>query len=464
MFWRSRGVIPLTSPRLLELGGGEALTLDDLRSHCLVMGSTNAGKSFSTEPLLKNLHQLGSPMLITAIKPDEHRRILRVTQGRRYVRVSPGSPYRINLLDYLQKSYGSAEAVADFIRRLNESALRSTGNANQELYWSNLFDQATLNGIRLVWIAFGELSLESVYMALSTAPRTPEAAKLPEAFETSIFGQMLKQAIANRTDAIEHDLQRVIDFFKDYSSLGEKAQGAILSMVNGTLGRLLSGPFYEAFNQETTLTPEIIEAERLTVLLDYPVLTHGPAAKLFQLAWCMLFQGYCLRRDASSRDVPSILVRDECQFSLSPEWDMQVQTVARSQKLCMISLVQDLDVLRAALGGDPRAEVETFGFVSNHGVKLLFGNSNSRTGDYFSSMIGEHRELFISVSSSAMPSENLVDELLGVGRFQHSVSQQMRPYITASNLASLPQGYCVVHQVGRTFRGKPYMIASLRRA
>jgi type IV secretory pathway TraG/TraD family ATPase VirD4 len=456
---------PTVSPSLLlELGGGHALTMRDIYAHILVMGSSNAGKSFSTEPIIAGAHRLGCPIMATCVKPDEFERYRRITRGERLVRLAPGCPYRINMLDYVYKSYGSAEAVSEFICRLNDAMLRTGPNAQQEQYWANLFDMSALNAIKLVAFAFGEISVDAVYMTLTTAPRNKEDAKIPEIFERSFFGKVLKQAIANRTDENEHDIERAMEFFvSEFAQLGDKGQAAVLSMVAGTLGRLTSGPFRDAFNGKTNMTPERIESEKLTVCLDYPLLKWGAPARLFQLAWVILFQDYCLRRDASTRDTVSLLVRDEAQYSLSPQFDMMVQTVARSQKLAMMSLIQDIDVLTASLGGDARAETEAYGWISNHQTKLLFSNSNARTGDFFEKCIGDHRQFFHSVSSAPGKPECQWEHLLGIGQFSFSSNQQMRPYVTASDLASLPQASCVVHQAGRSFDGKPYLLANLWR-
>jgi type IV secretory pathway TraG/TraD family ATPase VirD4 len=463
--WFPKRQTPFASPFLLDLGGGHVWTLDDARTHLFVCGSSGSGKSFSTEGILKELHRLGCPMLSTGIKPDEPQRYERICDPHRFVRIRPGGPYRLNLFMALYKLYGNIEGVMQFCTKLNECVMKSGSNANQETYWQTQHEGSLLHACRLNHLAFGELNIENVYQTIASAPKSRDEFKLPQLLERgdSPFALVLREAIKNRTDANENDLQRSLDFFNNLSGIGDKGHAAVLAMAAGTLGRLSEGPFRDHFCTDTTITFEEIEKNRLCVLLDFPVLKHGIAGRLLNLAWTLYFQAWCLQRPYDPTTPPSVLVRDEAQYILNSEFDYQVATVARSQGLVLISIVQDLDVLQACLGGDSKAEHESFAFVSNHASKLVFANSNTRTGQHVSDMIGEHREMFTTVSSAPGEPERWSDKLLGVGRFSLSASEQMRPHVTAADIASLPRGLAVFHQAGRKFDGKPYLVADLRR-
>jgi hypothetical protein len=244
----------------------------------------------------------------------------------------------------------------------------------------------------------------------------------------------------------------------ELASIGYKARGAVLSMNNGLLARFLDDPFHDLLCTETTWTPEAAERGGFIDVVDFPVLIHGTAGRMLQLAFAMLVQGHCLRRDPAAVDRPYCLVRDEASFVLHPDWDASVQVVARSQKLAAIDVIQDLDILLAALGGGEKARHEAFAFASNHMNKLLFGNANQETNEYFSRFFGDRKEMNVGGSNAPGGRADFFDEVLGsTGQFQWNESGY-EPHIRPGRFAGLKTGEAVMYLGGRPLgrSGEPY--------
>ena len=300
-------------------------------------------------------------------------------------------------------------------------------------------------------LAKDRTSIDDVYRIIATSPATIEQVASESFYANSPCCTLLEQARAHRRPETERRYARVCDFFlKELCAIGEKARGAVLSMCNGMLGKLIIEPFYDSLCTSTTITMEEIERDALVAVLDYPVLMHGMAARLFQAGVQQIAQMHALRRDAATVDRPLVIVRDEAGLILMPEWDMQVQVVARSQKLAHVDAFQDLDVAVSALGGTPRAKHEMHAFISNHRTVFAFGNANVETNQHFSTLCGMTRQIMMSGSSGHArrePSGNLLDDALGV-RSDFGFSEQYQPCVRPETWARLPVGCCYAIESG----------------
>ncbi len=446
----------VASDVVCDFGGGDVLRLHHLCSGLFVGGSTGSGKSYSTEPIIEACIRAGCPVAGIAVKPDEAERYIRMARNagasNRLRLVAPGSGFYVNLLGYLLDSPGgSPQKAAQFLSRLNEVALRTEGGGGkEEAFWANLFDQAILQGTELCLLADWTANIPDVYEVIVTGPKSNKEAASDKFLTKRGCGEKIAKANANRKPENERRFKRVVDFWmSEWPSLGMRARGAAVSMVNGLLSKFMAEPFYEALCTNTTLTPEQIERERLVVLFAYDMLTYGSPGRFFNLVWTSLIQDYCLRRDASKLAVPFVLVRDEAGYALCSSHDLQVQIVARSQKLAHISLVQDLHVLQAALGGSEKAKHEAMGWIAAHANKLFFSCGDVESAEMYSKLLGDHRVMMFGGSSEGGQPQGFIDELLGVkGGF--SWHEQWQPWLRPADFSKLDTAQAVAYLGART--------------
>ncbi|QDV34993.1 hypothetical protein [Tautonia plasticadhaerens] len=430
-------------------------------SGIVVTGSSGYGKTFFARSIEAQAINQWLPCLFACPKPTDANEVdelcRQLNASDRFVRLKPGSPYRINLLKYLtEMPGGSSLLAAQFLARLNDIASRAEGTGNHgEAFWMTMFETALVNAIELCILATGEASMELVKDALISSPGTPEdalPAKLfggdPENF--TICAKMILLARENQTPENQRRVKRATEFFlNEFSSLGYKARGAIISMVNAILGRFLLEPFYSALCEESTLTPEMIEAGRLVVALDYDLLTYETPGRMFQLAWIMLYQGYCLRRPAANAP-RSLIVRDEYAYFSHPGYDAIVAAVSRSQRALHLDLFQDFDLMEQTYGGGPKAKNEALSSWSNHGVKLMFHQNNPDSAEVQSRLTGDVKEIMLSGGSNGRAnreSGDLRDGWLGVNQSMHWSEQYARA-IRPEFYSTLPVGVAVLHAHG----------------
>jgi hypothetical protein len=469
MLWRRKRAPP--PPRGVWIAG-EFLTLEELCTSVLLTGGIGKGKSICSEIFIKQLILLGCPILACCVKTDEAKRYIRICQelgqSHRLRLIRPDSEYKINLLDYLCKMPGGGpQAAVQFLSRLHDVLLRNeAGKGNEEAFWRTLFESALLAAIDLCLIAEGKVNLEMVSRVLTTSPANRAEVASDAFYQTSYCGKLLKQvdAIGQAPDCapgLKRRCARAVEVLAgELASVGEKARGAVLSMNNGLTARFLVDPFYDLLSTDTTWTPEAAEAGGFIDVVDFAVLVHGTNARMLNLAFAMLVQMHCVRRDPELIKVPFTLVRDEASFVLHPEWDASIQVVSRSQKLLMIDVIQDFDILLAALGGTPKAKHEAHAFASNHLLKVMFGNTNNEMNEHFSRMLGDRRETTTSGGSGRGEPRGLVDALLGATADFHWEEGNYEPYLRPGEFARLRVGEAVMYLGGRPLGrcGEPFRI------
>lgn len=424
----------------------------------VVTGSAGSGKTHASRILQRQMVRQGCPMLCLCVKPDEAGELCALVesegQAHRLIRVRPGDGNRLQLLDYMLKvEGGNAARAARMFITLSDIAMRSDPQQQGgEKFWRSYEEAAFFSGIDLAALAYPKPTIDQVYHILRDSPNTPEEGehfldkdaptrKRNDCHAAVIAAQGKESRLTTRR------IDRCIDFFcAEFSSIGYKARAGVLSTVNQTIARLTREPFFQSFCTETTLTPRRIEEENLIVVLDAPVLTYGIDGVLFQAAWAILMQEYCLGRDPSGRGVPTVLMRDECGYLVHPDWDAKVAMVARSQKLLQFDIFQDMDILMTCFGGSPKAEKEARAFMANHAVKLMFNQANPHTCEAQSKLFGDAKE--VMVGGGGGKPRGTVDELLGVEAGGINWSEQYQPVIRPGDFASLDIGQCYMRITG----------------
>ena len=150
---------------------------------------------------------------------------------------------------------------------------------------------------------------------------------------------------------------------------------------------------------------------------------------------------------------------------LSPDFHPEFFTVSRSAGAISILATQSLSVLTTMLGG-ANAQEKCRSIVNCMGTHVVLGTNDLETTNFYSSLWGEHRELFHSFSESRSDdSDDFMSAMFG-GHLNVQNNEQMRPRITAADFGRLrngspAHGYMIdafVTQPGRIFEatGLPY--------
>lgn len=429
--------------------------LGECHAGLVVTGTSGYGKTFFSRSIQEQAIMQDMVVIVACCKPTEASEIEALCRRLgcldRFVRLRPNAPERINLLKYLVESPGgSTLGAAQFLSRLNDIASRAEGTGRHgEAFWMTMFETALICAIELCILGSGEADMEYTKDALISSP--DESTEVESFLAGESDCAMLLKAARVRSagdPAKERRFKRCEEFLlKEFRTMGAKARGAVLAMVNAILGRFLMPPFYEALCDESTFTPEIAAQRRSVVALDYDLLTYETPGRMFQLAWIMMMQGYGLRRDPAN--APTILIcRDECAYFTHPDYDARVQAVARSQKLCHFDLFQDFDLMEATYGGGPKAKSEVSSFYSNHSVKFAFHQDHMPTAEVHSSIAGSYKEVMISGGSPHQPTD-MRDRILGVASMPHW-SEQYQRVLRPEFFATLPVGVCVMQAQGQT--------------
>lgn len=434
--------------------GQDEFTWDNiLAGGLLCCGMTGAGKSSTFLQMAQAMMASNCSFLVLTAKPsdvlDWYRVWKKMHRYIEWVHVHPSSGHRINLLHYeMTRPGGSPHSAAILFQMLNDIAMRSQGSGNNEAsFWVNLFYVLIHAGFTLAQLAKKVPTIADVYRIIQSVPTSIEQATSDSWTRHSECGKALAAAshLCN-SPAQERLLRRSIEvLLHEIPTIGERARGAAISMINGILAKFLSEPWHDILCcSESNLLPESLFTgpHGKLVVLDFPVLVHGDAGRFFQILYMMLVQSACLRRDVRQYPRPVIVVRDECQLYCHGEWDARVQSVARSQKLISCSLFQSLPTLiGTGFGGTEKARYEAMTFIANHATKLIYANTCSETNQHFAELLPKSRKLYFGGGQGSEPATGFIDELLGITtRPQVNWHEQLEYEVHPSDFLKLRTG------------------------
>lgn len=432
------------------------------------IGITGSGKTSTMRPLIREiLPYVGCCW--AAVKVSEIEDSIRVCReaGREPKLLSK---QRLNVLSYmLNAPGGSPMEVTRYLERLNQSLHASKGDG-ESAFWENLFTRGLTFAITICHLAKRDkVTLDNVHRFVSTAPNSAAALK-EQKEQNSFFFQMLTAA---NGDIQSDDEYRLLDqafsfFTKEYLTLGTKAQSAMQTQISGVLGPLLVPPFFNLFCSEaSTFTPDDVLAGEC-IILDFPILRWGDGGKFAQQLFLQMTKSALLNQ--ATPGTPVLFVQDEFQLLTSPEFDVNFSTVARSSRAIKISATQSISVLTSLLGGDPRAAEQCRALMSCHATHVVLATNDSETANYYSSLWGEHRELFHSFSDNRQAEpDDLISSIFG-GQLNVQNTETIRPRVTIDHLLQLRTGspehdYLIdayVTQGGKLFSdtGLPYRMVT----
>jgi TraM recognition site of TraD and TraG len=347
---------------------------------------------------------------------DEAIRIAKTTSRTRdlvFIDASENSE-RFNILDYASRHLGGEgfeQNLIELMGRMIEATRQTGGTRGGGADGENrFFTDGALKWLSHVFptllAVYGTLRMEDVYRFLTGAPQTPAEALSAEWQQASYCYQTLAQLAvrakqARATGTPDARLERVIkehgDFFLDEAAkLDNRPRSSILSTLTNMIYPFLTGKLHDLFCTTTTITPRATRDGKI-IVLNLPVLIYGAAGAVTQV----LFK-YLLGLDLQSQRVddttrPVFIFADEAQFFLNSA-DADLLATARSSKICIVYITQDLPTYYAKLGADSRDVAESI--LSKFGTRIFHANTSRETNQAASELIGKVEKFHVSETRS----------------------------------------------------------------
>ncbi len=447
---------------LLRLSPHDVLTLDQGYQGIMCFGGTGAGKTTGVlHPIQENACRLGTGMLWLCAKAEEADRAVAIAEkcGReKDVRlIVPNGELKCDLLQVACAMPGGVENAAQLLETLSEVGSRKQGK--DEVF----FRQSSYRAFGAIIVILEHLKetlgattmrkLEAFLVSLPVSVQQRDSA----AWRDSSFAWKCCYLLNDTKDL---DLQRSFAFCMDeWPQMATDTRTSILATMQGTLGRFMRKEVASVIAAgETNVHPRGLQDGEIHIW-NFPQLQYQEAGQFVGVAAKALALRQLLARDVRQSPRPVMIVQDEAQLFATPKLDSMAQTVARSQRIIILSATQNIQILASALGAD-RVNAETGGWLANFQTLILCQNACPETAKWASELIGQHKELFISFSGNSNQQFDAVGDVLGIAETHAgcSLSQQMRPIVPPEVVPRLRQGgapaftvEAIVYSGGRTF-------------
>lgn len=382
------------------------LSLNSLTTGVHWTGTTGSGKTTAAANLALSYLRAGFGGVVLTTKPGEFDQWYHyaATTGRlnQLVRFSPDSGLKFNPLEY---SIAAAKArgegmitmnIVNLLMKVIEAAQRGSelkGQAPEQPFW-RLAPKAMLeNAIDVLYAAYGTLRLSQIVEFILTAPRD-EVEFNDETFREKSFHMRTMHELVhepvNRLD--DHDLNIVLNYWRyDFGRLDERTRSNIVTSMTAQLQPILKNPLHSCLCTETTIVPDLSFTAGSIIVLDAPIKTHMDSGLVFQHIFKFLFQNCVEARDTKIYDRPVFLWGDEAQYWITPR-DIEVQTTARSSRLCCVYLTQSYSNYYALIGGSNPRDA-TAAFLNCLNVKVALASTDHNTNQILSEIIGRRIQM-----------------------------------------------------------------------
>lgn len=375
--------------------------------------------------------------------------------------IEEGGPYRFNPLDYTVRKQtrggGMTENIVHLLQTIIELVEGKVSSGQGEQFWDRASNTQLRNGVELLILAQGSLTLDDICRFIQDAPRDSTQVGDPEWQKTSFCAQIINQAQDNiRTVEQQQGFRVATDFWlKSWPDLGEKTRSSIEMTFLSAADMLLHGPIWSLFGTDTTIIPECSFRDGKIILIDLPIQSYHQIAVMASSMFAYCWKRAILERDVTQFPRPAFLWADEAQNFIS-SFDYQYQAVARSARAITVYLTQNLDNFIAKLGGS-QALSETNSFVSNLTNRIAHTNRNYATNN---ALVEGSQEWVTTASYSTGQG------LVGGQQASASGNQQLAPRLLHRDFQTLAKGgpphwytEAIVLQGGRVFKasGDPWL-------
>ena len=468
---------PRKSPADLMRFGPDAIGFDQCFSGVALIGATGAGKTSFLELLLQALaeHPSRPGILHCCAKADEVDRaekIARRASSHKFVRFSADGSHALDLFGYLQGPLQqSADGIARFCDRMAGLAAANTGSGDDKTWQM----QATLlltHGLSLFAAAGEKPTPQGLFEVVSSIPKDPVTAASDAFLTHTVCGQLIvrgqrRYQASLLTPAEQAAFTNAVNYVFNYApGLGDRFIGSVVGTAVTGLAPFLQPPFSAVFGSTTTSLPPDVLLDGAYVALDFPAV-HGPNAYVAQAAFVQLTRMMLMAKPVAGRR-PVVIVCDECQWLVSPDWDARVQTIARSHDIISLSACQGPAPLIDAFGGNEATRVRALAFLGNHATHFVFNTvSDVETRDHYGKLFGTTRQLLFNGGQQPDPNPGFLDRALGCD-FTPTVGwgEQLLPVVPPEEFGRLKRGgrdhrfriEAFLFQAGRRFsNGRPFL-------
>jgi hypothetical protein len=342
---------------------------------------------------------------------------------------------------------GQTENLVTLFMQVAEIANQRHGFSTADSYWERAVKQLLRNGIDLLAIARGMVTLPDLFEIIRTAPQDAEEAK-SEAWQTeSPCFQYIQEAgiKAQENPDGQPEYQMTAKYWlQEFPRMDNRPRSSIVSLFTTLADSFLRGKLRKLFSTGTTVIPEHTSLGRI-IIVDLPVKEWSELGQYAAVLMKFLTQKALERRPANDTR-PVFIWADEAHYFTTAH-DQIFQTTARAARACTVYLTQNYSNYLSALGGESaRPKVDSL--LGNLQTKIFHQNGDAVTNNWAAEAIG--RKLQYRLSSSRTHGFQNSSETEGE---QQVIDFELQPREFTTLLKGGPQSHScvqgVVFQSGR---------------
>ena len=419
-----------TSPAVMMLNKNDAITLHQCYEGVLATGSSGSGKTSTLLRLMLSLMRQKTGMLFLTAKIDDYDTIAKIAKeaGRAgdVRRFAPGEPWKMDFLQHELSSPGASVSTAGVLMQdLVDANTRTDSAKSNDPFFPLASGRQIRMAITIIYAAKGSASVADVFDFVTSMPMTAEETLTP-AFLQGSCGQYLMAAANNRPN--DDDVVRAASYvLKEWPRTGDRTMGSIAAQTMNVLEKFMSGSVRELVaSGETNLSPQDVLNGRI-VVADVPTLKFRESGQFVQMVWKILTQRAVLRRQLTKDSRNVVIWADEAQLHALPSVDSMTQAVARSHKLIQVAITQNIPLLVSVL----KNREDALAWIANMNTRFIFNNGDRETCDYFSTLLGQSKQMMSSGNMPVGPVD-LVSDAMGFAPQQSGsagYSSQMLPNV-----------------------------------
>jgi TraM recognition site of TraD and TraG len=403
---------PLSRP-LLHYSRRDLWTVGHAIQGTVGMGQTGGGKSSgSGRHIALAFLRAGFGGLVCCAKSDEAPTWIKycreTNREQDLVVVGPGNPWRFNPFVFESRRRGPGAGHVESLVALFSALLELTqrngslggGGRDGDQYWMRACLQLVRNFVNLLILAEGQVTIDSLYRAIISAPTSLDQACSEEWRKSSFCCRLLTTAErAVQSDSQRRDLGLTADYILlEYPALSDKTRSVIVSTFNSLIDCMNRGVLHDLFGTDSTFTPEASEHGRI-IVCDLSVKEHGQTGQIANVLLKHCWQLAMERRNVAENPRPVFLFADEAQHFLV-SGDQMFLTTCRSARVATVLLTQNLPNIYAAFGAGDKGKAEADSLLGNCCTKIFHANTDPVTNEWAASVIGRCRQILTNGNSS----------------------------------------------------------------